>query len=128
MQEDAGRTYQYAALYTDLGHLALWSESPDDAAAWFRRGLELDPHQPNAYPGLVVAVALQGEDPLPEIEWAIQESRDPLWTRTTETTQEQVLTIMERGANDLQDDFPDSVGALDALLRAIQIEREATTP
>jgi tetratricopeptide (TPR) repeat protein len=128
MQEDAGRNYQYAALYTDLGHLALWAEAPDDAAAWFRRGLELDPHQPNAYPGLVVAVALQGEDPLPVIEWAIQESRDPLWTRTTETTQEQVLTIMERSANNLQDDFPDGNGALDALLRAIQIEREATTP
>jgi hypothetical protein len=62
------------------------------------------------------------------IEWAIQESRDPLWTRTTETTQEQVLTIMERSANNLQDDFPDGIGALNALLRAIQIEREATTP
>lgn len=123
MVDDATGSYQYAALYARLGGVALRLDSPDDAEAWLRRALELDPHQPATYADLVVAVAMREGDPDAVIAMALDEARDPLWTATVDYDAGWVLDEMDEAAVSLRETFPDQAPALDAFTDAIEAAR-----
>jgi len=79
MAADGKGTFEYPALYSALGNLALFADDPAAAERLLRQGIALDPHQSVARADLALAVLAQGHDPAPEIAAAIAEARDPLW-------------------------------------------------
>lgn len=80
MVADGKGTYQYPALYTALGGIALYADDPATAETLLRRAIALDPHQAVARTDLALAVIAQGHDPAPEIAAAIKDAQDPIWS------------------------------------------------
>jgi class 3 adenylate cyclase/predicted Zn-dependent protease len=123
MADEGNRTYQYPALYTVLGELALRAGTPEAAEGWLRQALTLDSLQPLAHADLVVAVLAQGDDASAEIGAAAAMLRDPLWETAAEYPPDRVRMLMEDQAEAAAANFPDHPPSLESFLDAL---REAT--
>jgi Flp pilus assembly protein TadD len=77
--DDGQDTYQYPALYSQLGRLALLAGDPTSAESLLRQSIELDDHQPLAKASLAMAVLLQDRPADAEIQGVVDELNDPLW-------------------------------------------------
>jgi tetratricopeptide (TPR) repeat protein len=76
---DAGDTYQYPQLYSDLAMFALLSGDEKTAEELLRGGLELDTHQPITKVRLAMVMLIQGDRADDEIRAVIDELNNPLW-------------------------------------------------
>lgn len=124
-------SYQYPALYAQLGKLALYADQPAMAEPLLRRSLELDPHQPATHANLVISILAQEKDATSQIAASLAEMEDPYWSRIIgyeDPTQH--LTRMEGEVSSYVDRFPDRQATMEPFTTAIEAAKEgqAGTP
>ena len=112
-------SFQYPALYAQLGRLALDVGSLKDGEAWLRRALDLDPHQPAAWADLVVAVIAEGRDATAVASGASAEIRDPLWAETADFHRPQLVALVSQEVSALEPRFPEQKEQLEAFKATI---------
>jgi class 3 adenylate cyclase/tetratricopeptide (TPR) repeat protein len=124
MATDSTGTYQYPALYAELGRLALYADQASLAEPLLRQSLALDPHLPVAHADLVMSVLVQGRDASKEIETAFNEAEDPTWLNIIDFDPDQVLTMMQQEASRYGNAFKDRKETIESFTSAIPEERK----
>jgi tetratricopeptide (TPR) repeat protein len=115
-------SFEFAALYAQLGQLALYAGSAAEAEDWLRQAIGLDPHQPAAWADLVVAVAAQGESITADASAALAEIRDPMWTNMSSFQPPQLSSMISNEVSALEPLFPEQKDRLDAFRQSVEAQ------
>ena len=117
--------YEYASLHAELGTLAVLAGDVETGQALLARAVEIDAHQPAAKTWLALAQVAQGDDATGEIESAVAEASDPLWTLSGLIDTDGIVNLMLDEIDTFAERFPehvDDVADFRTMLEGIEVE------